>query len=255
MPLQSNSKGLIASTSEVSHIIKQLKSLPEAPANFPTLTLGPVPYSGGCKKGIIPKHKGGLPPSSRRRGGGSHVKPNLHSWASTANRLLDHHSSCGRSWRSLFRPSRRLVSMVKSFAIMGGWRRLFSVLGLLLLCGRATTRHKSVISHSSMDYHLVFGIFGFRTWGIDLFDLYLLSSWGFSTLLLDRYIYILALKNSISWPIPCRYQRIYSYQPGAKISSFTDRQYWRKKASVPYVYVWQQWTTYCQSLPRGWYLV
>ena len=198
MPLQLNSKGLIASTSEVFHIIRQLKSLPEAPANFPTLTLGPVPYSGGCKKGIIPKHKGGLPPSSRRRGGGSHVKPNLHSWASIANRLSDHHGSHGRSWRSLFKPSQRLVSMVKAFAITGGWRRLFPVLGLLLLCGRATTKHKSVISRSSMDYHLFFSVFGFRTCGIDLLDLYLLSSRGFSTLLLDRYIYILALKNSIS---------------------------------------------------------
>ena len=122
-------EGLIASTSEVFHIIRQLKSLPEALANFPTLTLGPVPYSGGCKKGIIPKHKGGLPPSSRRRGGGSHVKPNLYSWASIVNRLSDHHGSRGRSWRSLFRPSRGLVCMVKSFAITGGWRRLFPVLG------------------------------------------------------------------------------------------------------------------------------
>ena len=50
--------------------------------------------------------------------------------------------------------------MAGPFTVTGGWKRLFPVLGLLLLHGRATTEQKSVNSHFSSDYHLVFSIFG-----------------------------------------------------------------------------------------------
>lgn len=43
VPLQPNSKGLIIPISKVLYIIEQLKSLPEAPGNLITFTLGPVP--------------------------------------------------------------------------------------------------------------------------------------------------------------------------------------------------------------------
>ena len=94
-----------------------------------------------------------LPPSSKREGGRSHIRPNLHGWESIASRLFDHHGSRDGSWksprRSLFKPSWRLLGMVGPFAIAGGWRRLFPILGLLLLllCNRVTTGQKSISSH------------------------------------------------------------------------------------------------------------
>ena len=77
-----------------------------------------------------------LPPSNRRQGGRSHIRPNLHGWESIASRLFDHHCSRGGSWnsprRSLFKPFWRLLGMAGPFAVAGGWR-MFS--GLLLLHG------------------------------------------------------------------------------------------------------------------------
>ena len=104
-----------------------------------------------------------LPPSNRREGGRSHIRPNLHGWESIANRLSDHHGSRGGSWRSLFRPFWRLLGMAGPFSVAGGWRRLFPDLGLLLLHGGVATEEKSVSSHVPTEYHLVFGVLGFGT--------------------------------------------------------------------------------------------
>lgn len=96
VPLQPNNMGLIISTSEVVHILGQLKSLLEAPGNSSTLTLGPISYLGGHKKGFILKHKCGLPSNCKERGG-SHIGPNLHGWVSIASRISNHHGCRGRS--------------------------------------------------------------------------------------------------------------------------------------------------------------
>ena len=64
--MQLNNNGLIASASKVVNILGQLKGLPEAPGNSPTITLGLIPYARGHRKGFIPEHEGGLPPNSKR---------------------------------------------------------------------------------------------------------------------------------------------------------------------------------------------
>ena len=167
-----------------------------------------------------------LPPSSRREGGRSHIRPNLHGWESIASRLFDHHGSHSGSWksprRSLFKPFWRLLGMAGPFAVAGGWRRLFPILGLLLLHGGVATKQKPVSSHVPTDYHLIFSVLSFSTWGIDWFDLYLLGCRYFSSLLLNWCMQSPALENSFIWPVSCRYQRANSYQMGAEIPSFTN---------------------------------
>ena len=53
--------------------------------------------------------------------------------------------------------------MAGPFSAVGGWRRLFPDLGLLLLHSGVATEEKSVSSHVPTDYHLVFRVLGFGT--------------------------------------------------------------------------------------------
>ena len=57
MPLQPNSQGFIATVGEVVHILRQLQALLEALGNSPTLTWGPVPYTGRHRKRFTLEHE------------------------------------------------------------------------------------------------------------------------------------------------------------------------------------------------------
>ena len=258
MPLKPTPHGLLRPFFKGMYVIEQKEALCQGLSNAASLTFLPHPHTSSWRKRFAVEQKFRFP---RLRGlrWGRYARPNL------GLQLMDYNAS-GWSGRSpnncISRTCGRLLSnplpFPESFGLRRRWRRRRLCLALRgwLLHGLPRTRHEEVYGHGLLGHH-VFVKKGLGVWQISYVNYkmlgFLYGSLGFNRVLglsgfldgnffLDRFMGELSEtpRHTLLRLVP---QWCYLIRVGVSLAQFprfTNCKFWRQKACVPNVYVWQK---------------